>query len=584
MSQKLGPYFLDGVLGRGGMGTVYKARHEETGEVCAVKALAPVYANDDHFRNRFNSEIESLIKLDHPNIVRLISYGQDEGNLFFAMELVEGKSLFMMQRDGHKFDWREVIIIGKDVCKGLRHAHDRGVIHRDLKPGNLLKPDDGPYKITDFGIAKQFGASQITGDNVIGTMDFMSPEQAKGKPVTVRSDLYSLGTVMFTLLSGKAPFSANSIEESLRNLTKVPAPKISSVVPEVPQELDILIRKLMAKDPAKRIPTAQALYTKLDDLEKAFRYQSEAQTAENRTKPNETFHLENTGGSATQHQANQATAPFQPKEAAATNKQTTIDISDELKLAPVPQPESKQDYFQTVTPDERRKKTPGASEDRTEASRGSIIGLILILAIVVGGAIYGVIVALRPPSANQLFATIDTATAPENVREEIKLFLNHYGDDERAPQVQLLGDIAKAVAIKNRLLVISGTTGNLSEIQQKFVDIANLMDSEPEQAQTQMSALANVYEGNSSLSESDRECIFAAKHMALRIDVDAKNKIRQQIKNVRESLERASGLTEDPGKSAEIYRSIIKLHENDEWANELVDKAKNELKKLGYSQ
>ena len=288
--EKLGPYRFKGVLGRGGMGTVYRGEHEETGEFHAVKVLAPTYTDDDHFRGRFESEIRALLKLDHPNIVQLISYGQEDGMLFFSMELIEGNSLFQMQRQGHRFDWRQVLVIARDVGLGLRHAHDRGITHRDLKPGNLLMAKlaegaaerklPGIVKITDFGIAKSFGSSQNTGTNVLGTMDFMSPEQAKGQPTTFRSDLYSLGAVMFTLLSGKPPFASKSVEEAINNLMRVPVPQVRSVVPDVPREIDDLIRALMAKQPDKRVPNTLALLRHLDELEDFLKEQAEAKTAE----------------------------------------------------------------------------------------------------------------------------------------------------------------------------------------------------------------------------------------------------------------------------------------------------------------
>ena len=180
----MGPFQLEGVVGRGGMGTVYRARHKDTGEVVAIKALSAAYSEDEHFRSRFESEIKALIQLDHPNIVRLISHGQEDGNLYFAMELVDGKSLFHLQKERGPSDWRVVLDVARDVAAGLRHAHDRGIIHRDLKPGNLLKSSTGEYKITDFGIAKAFGSDHNTNNNVLGTLDFMSPEQAKGQPVT----------------------------------------------------------------------------------------------------------------------------------------------------------------------------------------------------------------------------------------------------------------------------------------------------------------------------------------------------------------------------------------------------------------
>ena len=261
--KNIGAYELEVVLGRGGMGIVYRGLHSETGQQHAVKVLVPRFAEDQHFRGRFEAEIKALLKLDHDNIVSLLSYGQDAGQLFFAMELVNGQSLYQMQKAGHRFDWRQVLSIARDCASGLRHAHDRGIIHRDLKPGNLMMTtvDGEPQqvKLTDFGIAKRFGNSQNTGTNILGTMDFMSPEQAKGAPVTARSDLYSLGAVLFTLLAGRPPFSGNSVEESLRNLTNVPAPNINGINPAIPKSIDSLVSKLMAKKAEQRVPTALAV-------------------------------------------------------------------------------------------------------------------------------------------------------------------------------------------------------------------------------------------------------------------------------------------------------------------------------------
>src|SRR5882757_1279958 len=157
--EQLGPYRIGRQLGRGGMGTVFAGVESASGEAAAIKVLSAALAHVEGFRERFESEIESLRKLRHPNIVRLLGFGEQDGLLFYAMELVEGKSLEEELRSGRRFDWDEVTDIGIQVCRALKHAHDRGVIHRDIKPANLMYTAEGEVKLSDFGIAKLFGNS-----------------------------------------------------------------------------------------------------------------------------------------------------------------------------------------------------------------------------------------------------------------------------------------------------------------------------------------------------------------------------------------------------------------------------------------
>src|SRR5262249_28584108 len=147
-----------------GMGAVYEGVDTETGEPAAIKVLSPVLAAEEGFRVRFESEIESLKKLRHPNIVQLFGYGEQAGTLFYAMELVRGASLEDELRSGRRFEWREVTAMAVKLCKALKHAHDHGVIHRDLKPANLLLAPDGEIKLSDFGIARLFGNTRLTSD------------------------------------------------------------------------------------------------------------------------------------------------------------------------------------------------------------------------------------------------------------------------------------------------------------------------------------------------------------------------------------------------------------------------------------
>jgi eukaryotic-like serine/threonine-protein kinase len=172
--EKLGPYVVGRKIGKGGMGSVYEAVDQKSGQRVAVKALAPALAMAEGFRERFEAEIESLKKLQHEGIVRLLGYGEHEGILFYSMELVEGPSLEQEINRGRLFDWNETLSIAVQVCRALKHAHDHGVVHRDIKPANLLLTPDGRVKIADFGIARLFGSTQLTtAGGVLGTADYM---------------------------------------------------------------------------------------------------------------------------------------------------------------------------------------------------------------------------------------------------------------------------------------------------------------------------------------------------------------------------------------------------------------------------
>ena len=579
--KKIGPYVIEGVLGRGGMGTVYRGKHIESNEKHAVKVLSPNFADDPHFRGRFESEIKALLKLDHENIVSLHSYGQDDGQLFFAMELVEGNSLFQMQRSGHKFDWRQILVIARDCANGLRHAHDRGVIHRDLKPGNLMMalPADGSdpkVKLTDFGIAKRFGNSQNTGTNILGTMDFMSPEQAKGEPVTARSDLYSLGTVLYTLLSGRPPFSGNSVEESLRNLTRVPAPRISASNPDVPKILEELISKLMSKKPEERVPTALALIHKLNDIEEELRDDSEAKTAHGQSSATieiGTFQVETPAtieesGNTKRAKKNPASVAKKPSVAPVPTAEIQ-EANDDLLLEPISQ--EKNDYFNTVTDTLRRQELE--PESPPERSSAGVLPLLLALACVIALGVYGWIRATAPPTAEQLFTTIqDKAHEPDRVLDQIDQFLSLYPDEPRAANVEKLQTVAKAIykyrTLVNTLTVRERSPDGLSEVESKFLELANLAANDPDVAKEKMRAFARFNEGF-DLDPSDRNCVDAALGYTIKLNYERRSKAQQQLSRIRRAMHRASE-SEDLNEALKLYQSTKELYKDVDW-NALYD-------------
>ena len=265
--KRLGPYRIVGMLGCGGMGAVYEAVNEETDEPAAVKILSTMMSQQQGFRHRFEAEIETLRKLRHPNIVRLHGFGEQEGLLFYGMELVAGSSLEQELQRGRLFNWREVAQIGIETCRALRHAHDRGVIHRDIKPANLLLTADAHVKLSDFGIARLFGNTGLTGaGNVLGTVEFMAPEQADARPVDPRTDLYSLGAVFFALLAGRPPFRAASPLKMLEKQRSAKPKPVRRYAPDVPAELESIISQLLEKDPNDRISNASLLSRRLEAM------------------------------------------------------------------------------------------------------------------------------------------------------------------------------------------------------------------------------------------------------------------------------------------------------------------------------
>ncbi|MEQ8837454.1 MAG: serine/threonine-protein kinase, partial [Lacipirellulaceae bacterium] len=286
--EQLGPYKLGKRIGKGGMGSVYEAVEESTDNRVAVKALSPQLAVADGFRERFEAEIESLKILQHPGIVRLLGYGEDSGVVFYSMELVDGPSLEQEITAGRRFDLRETHQIGIQVCKALKHAHDHGVVHRDIKPANLLLTQDNRVKIADFGIARLFGATQLTtAGGVLGTADYMSPEQADGRPVTEKCDQYSLGSVMYALLSGRPPFRAKSMPEMLQMQRYAEAEPVTRYAPRTPAHLEGLIKQLLSKEPDDRFPNVMVLARHMEAMEKALsrRFQEAEGTAESSAEP-----------------------------------------------------------------------------------------------------------------------------------------------------------------------------------------------------------------------------------------------------------------------------------------------------------
>ena len=257
--------------GCGGMATVYKAKDHVLNRYVAVKILKDEYTTDSDFIKRFNSEAQSAAALTHPNIVSIFDVGhEEENNLYYiVMELIKGKTLKEIIDKDKKISWKWAVNIAIQIASALELAHKTGIIHRDIKPHNIIITEDGVAKVTDFGIAKAVSNSTITAfGTTIGSVHYFSPEQAKGSITDAKSDIYSLGVVMYEMLTGKVPFDADTpVSVALKHMQEDPTPVIE-LNEDVPTAVNDITMKAMQKDPSQRYKSATAM---LADLSKALK-------------------------------------------------------------------------------------------------------------------------------------------------------------------------------------------------------------------------------------------------------------------------------------------------------------------------
>jgi len=264
----LGDYEIVREIGKGGMGAVYEGKHKDTGEAAAVKVLPPEMTMNPAFVMRFKREVATLEQLDHPNIVKMYDHGEAEGIHYFAMELIEGDSLDRrLEGADEPTPVERALDIARDVAQALEHAHARGVVHRDLKPANIMITASDTVKLTDFGIAKLVeGTRMTTTGGIIGTPEYMSPEQAEGGIVTERSDIYALGVVLYQMITGRLPFQGKTALQVMQKHRYSRHESAKALNPKISMRLGRFIDTLLDKDPKQRTPSATVLVQELDRL------------------------------------------------------------------------------------------------------------------------------------------------------------------------------------------------------------------------------------------------------------------------------------------------------------------------------
>jgi serine/threonine protein kinase len=360
-----GRYRLERRLGVGGMATVQLAFDTRLERNVAVKLLAEHLAEDSAFVSRFRREALAAARLVHPNIVQVFDFGLDEATHrnFIVMEFVDGQSCAEMLREHTTLPPDEAVEILAQSCRGLDYAHRNGVVHRDVKPGNLLRSHEGMVKLADFGIAKAAEDSDITKvGSVLGTAAYLAPEQARGEPAGPASDLYALGVVAYQLLAGRLPYDAGSLTDLARLQETGPPQRLDEVEPGVPAALATAVARALHRDPEQR-------YADAAEMERALRDGLRGRAPEGGTEatwaaPEDTAATRMlTGTSATR----------------AAPRTTTSHTAPHRRLEPIAEPAPRR------APAARRPSAPPPARKRS-SSRG-LVALLLVLAIVAAGVI-----------------------------------------------------------------------------------------------------------------------------------------------------------------------------------------------------
>ena len=265
MDKMLGKrYELLEQIGGGGMAVVYLARDTFLDRLVAVKLLRDEYSDDQDFIRRFHKEAKAVASLSHPNIVSIYDFGEEGKTSFLVMEYVEGRTLKSLIQEEAPLSVEQVVDIGRQICAGISEAHAQNIVHKDIKPHNILVDRNGIVKVTDFGIAQAVDNMTITHNKgILGSAHYFSPEQAKGEAVDFRSDIYSIGVVLYEMVTGHVPFTGeNPVTVALKHIQNTPvSPRKQGV--DIPLQLDWIIMKALAKDPAARFASAQEMEEEL---------------------------------------------------------------------------------------------------------------------------------------------------------------------------------------------------------------------------------------------------------------------------------------------------------------------------------
>ena len=560
MHNRLGPYLIDEQIGRGGMGIVYSAHHEDSAEKVAIKVLPGGFSTDESFRVRFESEIDALKHLNHPNIVQIHGFGEQDGELFYVMEFIEGRSLYdIIKRDG-ALHWQDVMRFSISICKALKHAHDRGIIHRDIKPANLLLTTEGDAKLLDFGIAKLYGSNNLTADHaIVGTADYMAPEQTEGARPSTNSDLFSLSSSMYAALCGKPPFSAPNVPAIIHKVRFEEPVRIGKRVDDLPVDVDHLIHSGLVKDPAKRIPTAMAMMHQMQAILDGFE----------QLMPRQTPGIE----LLTSDPTTEVLPEVSPDHSKSLDDQTvtgdydsppqqfdeTITTSTGPTTSPTGESERRTHYTEVGTD----ANLESESESADAGKAGAVLAIILLL-VMVSGLAYGVWYQLRPLDSNQLITEIE-ATSSQN--EKLRLmseFISRFPEHEEAATIESVFHRLKAQdelqRFRKRVLNSKITTG-LSVDELRIREIWKSEDT----AEKRIGSLL----GFTLMGESGSLIPPLAQQLIDELQAEEdqrRSQIQTQISDQIKQLQ--AMLKTDPEKAQQVISGLIKAYGDLAWLDD----------------
>jgi serine/threonine-protein kinase len=623
--EAIGPYRVTGLLGRGGMGTVYSGTHAKNEQLVAIKVLSSSLAQHARFRRRFDAEIQTLLRLKHPNIVQLIGFGEEKGLLFYSMELVEGENLHQLLKRESTVSWSQSMDWAIEICDALKHAHNFGIIHRDLKPANLMINSAGSIKLTDFGIVKLYGASEATvAGSILGTADFMSPEQAEGKSVSVRSDLYALGAICYACLAGRPPFTGQSVPEIMFNVRYGNLTPLSQLAPKAPNEFCDLVMELLNRDASRRPPTALAVGNRLksmkagltNSIDTAPRNPSDVEHAKEMTSIDMSDYPSMARLSdAPENKATRFGDPEYPSPPPSSVPSRNRSYSDATRFGnrsvagpdDVTQAVASSDsvssahqdipsgieamgktHFTEVTDQDRRRTTVSLASPHEEPSGtpwASIATIGTLLACCLGLAYW----LSRPPSATSLFQRIQATVVAENedalleAEPTVQRFLELYPEDTRASEIKETLDEISILKTLRRLQVRSGYRADkfdaqsIDPIEQSTIDCLRLASVDPKAAIKKIDALLLVFASAEQLSPYQKRLIDANRKLREQLQKNGLSSTPNHAANQLSQQMRWADLNLNPEERRLFLHGIVELYSEKSWAKEIMDSVKLEL-------